>query len=65
MSEWITDRDPRPEELNAWQEAWVVNEDHHPHVGIWLGDDWAIQGLGWCASRKVIKWKPVTEEDIE
>lgn len=65
MTDWITGRDPRPDELNAWQEAWVVNADHHPHVAMWDGTEWKLQGLGWCASHEVIKWKPVTEEDVE
>lgn len=66
MNEWITGRDPEPDELNIWGEAWVINEDHMPHVAKWEDGRWIFpDGLRWSASRDVIKWKPVTEEDME
>ena len=61
---WVTDRDPHFEELNVWDEALVTTTDHLIKIGVWNGSEWEVSG-GWCASTKVIAWRPLPEPYME
>lgn len=61
MSDWISHRLPKPEDLNDRDEVLVSTSDETVRIAIWRGSEFYVRGTGWCESTKVEAWKKMPE----